>query len=233
MRAWILAAGIFLGAESLLAEEIGNGFLAMNLSFDWQHDSHNGNSFDVFKVPISFSAASTNYDIVTSLNIFPEILHLDQYYSAKSRLPAGSVVPFSFASFEIQYLSAEWKIFHVNTGFKIGHYGYLTGDWITPAFSLFIAFKGSLYTFLGDHFMIQTPIEIPLGIYNNYMKEYFTLRTGIDVVFDPAGPIRNPVSTSVFYTLGFEYTYLHIQTYHMVLRDLNYLNSRFTVSILY
>ncbi|MDH4263282.1 MAG: hypothetical protein OEV78_09590 [Spirochaetia bacterium] len=233
MKRWFLLFYIITNTGNLFSEEIGNGFLALNISGNWQRYDLNGKKHDFFKVPISFSAASSNYDIVTNLSIFPEILHLDQYYTGISRLENGALQPFSFGNFEIEYMLAQWKIFHINGGFKIGHYGYLTSDWILPSYTLFIGFKGSLYTFLGKHFMVKIPFEIPIGIYNHNISKYFTLFTGMEISFDPIGPIINPVSTSVFYSIGFEYNYLNLQTQNKILRTVNYYNTYFKFSLLY
>ena len=232
MRKLILVF-LFLRTSTIFSEELGNGFLGINIGFEWyRYDSQNMTN-DFFKIPVSFSAASSHYEIITSLSIVPEILHLDQYYTGIAKLPAGALQPFSFANFEIQYLLAEWKIFHFNGGFKVGHYGYLSSDWTTPVYTLFIAPKGSVYIFLGDHFMIQIPIEIPLGIYNHNINTFFTLFTGIEVTLDPLGPISNPVSNSAFFTLGFEYSYLTLETGESIKRQIHYYKPYFRFTLLY
>jgi hypothetical protein len=235
MKKWFLLFYTlpFICAGSLFAEELGEGFLAVNVSLDWQRYDSEGKTHDFFKLPVSFSAASANYEIITNISIFPELLHIDQYYTGKSRLQPGALEPFSFANFEVQYLWFDWGIVHLNGGFKIGHYGYLTGDWVSPVFTVFLAFKGSLYAFIGDHFMIQIPLEIPLGIINNNIAEYFTFFTGMELTFDPIGPIHNPVGTTVLYSLGLEYNYLHLLTQDNILRNMDYYNTYFKVSVLY
>jgi len=219
--------------NNAFAEEPGNGFLGIEVAGVWQRYDTSGKAYDFFKIPISFIAASSYYEIIANLSISPELLHLDQYYTGKSRLPTGPLQPFSFANLEVQHMIAEWKIFHVNAGFKIGHYGYLNNSGVFPLYTLFVGFKGSIYTFLGNHFMIQLPLEIPAGIYNHNLSEFFTLISGLEITFDPMGPIINPVTTTTLFSLGFNYTYLRILSVDNVLREMHYMDTFIKISLLY
>ncbi|MDH4199210.1 MAG: hypothetical protein OEV66_02425 [Spirochaetia bacterium] len=225
---------LFCSTQKIFSEQISDGFLGVNLSLQWEQYQSIRQRENFFMLPLTFSGASAGYDIMTDITINPELLHLDKYYSAKfSGLNQGAVQPFSLASLEVLYKLAEWKIFHFNGGLKIGHYGFLSNDWSSPAFLLFIGARGSIFTFLGDHFMVQIPLEIPLALYLHNLNDFFMAKTGVEVIFYPAGPIQNPMANSAVFCLGMEYSYLHMQTSSLQTRNIHYITPYIKVTVLY
>lgn len=225
---WALLPGL------LFSKEGDGGYLGVSIEAQWLHYQSPKATEDIFKLPISFVGAARNFEIITSLFIFPEVTRIDQYYTGDSRkLNPGAIVPFSFANFDVQYKIARWKIFHFNGGIKMGHYGYLAADWKDPAYVLFIAPKGSIYAFIGRHLMIKVPVEIPVALYHHYLKQYFSIKTGLEVTLDPVGPILEPANSTAFYSVGVEYSYLYLETDGRSLRTINYLQPYFRLTILY
>lgn len=220
--------------KSIAAESSGEGFLAISGAVEWEYYEEQRPPNNLFLIPITLSGISSNYEIVSHLQIIPEIFHLVDYYNNDtSDLAIGEVLPFSYANYELQYQVGKWRFVGLNMGIKFGHYGYMSMDWSTPVYTLFLAPTISAYIELDNRFMIYIPVEVPVGLYLNNINEYFTVITGAELIFDPAGQISNPVIKNTLFSIGVSYSYLKIVTSDSIERELNFLKPYVKFSYLY
>lgn len=184
-----------------------DGYLAISSTLYWEHNTHQNHTYELWMMPIAIEGASADLDIMTTVQFTPEVLHLVSYYRDNPDfLQANEVAKYSFGKLEVLYRTLRWEFIQVNFGGSLGHMGFLSPDFLNkPRFSIYFSPKMSANLFLGYHFLIKIPFELPFSIYSHNFTRSFFLKTGVELLFDPIGPTENPSPDSVFFSIGYEY----------------------------
>ena len=210
-RLRILGLFLLLGAPMPLMSQalFSDGYLSITTSLQWEHITNKSHQYDLLTLPIFIAGASSDHDIMTKIQFFPEVLRLGSYYSDNSdSLAPGEVIKYTFGSMEVLYSMLNWEFIQLNLGGSLGHMGFLSPDFAqTPRWSIYFSPKVSAMFYLGHHVLVQIPFEVPLSLYSHNFSSYFFMKTGAEVVFDPLGPIKNPSPETVFFAIGYEYEY--------------------------
>jgi len=186
------------------------GYLSINTGVQFQNDQSSGQR--IWEIPFFLRGAAPYHDIVSTLYLTPELLHLSNWYSANSsRFPTGGVFRYSLASFAVDYQVFAKKVFQINIGGEIGHQGFLRNDFTRPLFQIYIAPTLRNYLFIGRYLMLQAEGTLPLAIYQPGIDNGFYFRARADLTLDIFGSIRNPQKGSTMITIRLEYNYTKME----------------------
>ncbi|MES0489793.1 MAG: hypothetical protein ABUK01_07375 [Leptospirales bacterium] len=162
----------------------------------------------VWSMPFTLEGASIDYDLRTFIQFFPEAFHMTSYYKQDSSFLDNDLShKYSFGFIEVQYLVARANNLLFNAGIRVGHYGFIFGNFSKPSFLIHLSPVISVDLFLGNHFRINVPVEIPIVLYMKRLDSFFHIRTGLEVLFDPLGTMRKPIPDTIFLGLGVEFSY--------------------------
>ena len=200
------------GSDSLVETD---GFLGLDTRLSWHggySDTEGRQTLNnTFGISLGIIGSTNLYQLTTRLNFISNLFQVSEHYDGSSQyLAEGEIDTFSYFSLNVQY--SMWRNDYLNflMGYGLGHLGYISSEFATNPFSLYVSAISSLQLFLYEYFGFFIEVELPFGIFRRNTLRVWHFRLKNEIVYEPEGNISNPLPTSFFIALGWQFDYVYL-----------------------
>lgn len=167
-------------------------------------------------LPLRLEGAASNYAILTSIDLFSDLIQISRYYQRDISFLEKQPLLFysySYLNFDISYLVTPLKsTYKLLIGLDFGHYGFLSLNFSPTSYALTISplieFKWIIQTFV----IYSIKIEVPIAVYKKNIESYFQFKFNTWFSFEPFANIENSSSFSFRYHLGLKFEYNRLRS---------------------
>lgn len=180
------------------AQPVGNGYIGLNLPFEADYQS----AGTLHKMPLQLIGSSRDHALTTEITFLSDLVHLAACYNRdNSFLNEGNVYSCDYFFLSLNYSVFETDSLQLYAGYGSGYRVILSSD-NSRKNTVPLQLNGGLRWFINDHFMLETELNARLPVISEGIKRFRSLRHELRLVFDPYGPVKNPLPDSIFLSIG-------------------------------